>query len=238
MNNNPIIVALDASTPGEIEFLCEQLSGHVGMFKLGFESIYSMGSAALDIVATFGNVFYDCKLHDIPNTVGAASRQIAGYRGVGMFNVHALGGSDMMRASVEAATEVGGESRPIVLAVTLLTSVEQNDLDAMGLPISKTELVPRLAVLAQEAGCDGVVAAVEDVAAIRKATGKGFKIVTPGIRPAGSVVGDQKRIATPSQAIEAGSDYLVIGRPITQAEDPAVAAKEILRELKDSKVSS
>lgn len=229
---NPLIVALDVAAPGEIEFLCEQLSERVGMFKVGLEALYAMGPQILASIATHGEIFLDVKLHDIPNTVGSAATQVAGYPGVRMFNVHAMGGKAMMEAAVAAADNARGDARPIVLAVTLLTSVAQDDVDAMGAEVSKEVLVARLAETAAEAGCDGVVAAAEDLPAIRRRLGDDFVLVTPGIRPTGAAVGDQKRIATPKSALANGADFIVVGRPITRAENPKAAAESILNEIK------
>lgn len=230
-DHNPLIVALDVANPGEIDFLCEQLAGRVGMFKIGLEALYGMGPQIMPSIALYGKIFLDCKLHDIPNTVGSSAQQVAQYPGVSMFNVHALGGRAMMEAAVAAADNARGPARPLVLAVTLLTSVEQDDLDAMGANVGKQTLVTRLAEMAREAGCDGVVAAAEDITAIRRRLGEDFLIVTPGIRPTGSETGDQKRIATPAQALDAGADFLVVGRPITKSDDPRRAADAILAEI-------
>jgi orotidine-5'-phosphate decarboxylase len=182
------------------------------------------------LVAIGKKVFLDLKFHDIPNTVRAGARQAA-QLGVTMFNVHASGGRKMMEAALEGARSVGhGKARPRVLAVTLLTSLASQDLEELGLSGSPEDVVVRLARLAQSAGLDGVVASPREIAAIRNACGPSFLIVTPGIRPA-TAADDQVRIATPEHAIQAGADYLVVGRPITEAADPVAAADAIVGEM-------
>jgi orotidine-5'-phosphate decarboxylase len=180
-------------------------------------------------VQSGARVFLDLKFHDIPNTVAGAVRAAAAH-GVWMVNVHAAGGPAMCRAAAEAAAKAGS-LRPLVIAVTVLTSLDENDLAAVGLQGPPREAARRLAKLAKDAGLDGVVASAQEAAAIKELCGPEFLVVTPGIRPAGEAVGDQKRVMTPAAAIAAGSDYLVIGRPITQAPDPAAAAEAIAAEI-------
>ena len=238
-----LIVALDVPTAEAAAGVASQLRGHVGMFKVGSELFCAEGPAfARNLVAGGDKVFLDLKFHDIPNTVREAARQAA-QLGVSMFNVHAAGGRKMMEATLEGAragAESRGVARPLVLAVTLLTSLAAGDLAEIGLMGSPEDAVVRLARLAQTAGLDGVVASPREIAAIRHACGPRFVIVTPGIRPAAtpdsvasaqSKPDDQARIATPVAAIQSGADFLVVGRPITQAPNPAAAADAIVNEM-------
>jgi orotidine-5'-phosphate decarboxylase len=180
-----------------------------------------------DLVASGRKVFLDLKYHDIPNTVGGAVRE-AGKLGVGMLTVHASGGGKMLRAAVEAARAQPGL---MVLAVTVLTSLDDNDLEKLGIRGRVVDQVLRLAALALADGCQGVVASAQEATELRKQLGGGFAIVTPGVRPAGSVAGDQVRVVTPREAIAAGASYIVVGRPITEASDPAAEARAILGEI-------
>jgi orotidine-5'-phosphate decarboxylase len=230
-----LIVALDVSSAEAGARLATQLRGHVGMFKVGLENFTSEGPVLPRFLVAMGEkVFLDLKLHDIPNTVRAAARAAAQI-GVRMLNVHALGGRKMMQAALEGAIEGSGlrkdGTRPRVLAVTVLTSLAEEDLRELGVSGSAEEAVVRLAGLARESGLDGVVASPKEVAAIRRALGSDFLIVTPGIRPANVVADDQARIATPTAAMRAGADYLVVGRPITGAADPPAAADAIVKEM-------
>lgn len=179
------------------------------------------------------DVFLDLKFHDIPNTVARACK-VAAEMGVWMLNVHALGGRNMLLAAREALE--GRQHRPVLIAVTILTSMGQQDLEEIGLNGNPEDNVLRLAALTQEAGLDGVVCSSREVRSLRQAQGEAFTLVTPGIRPAGSEVGDQKRIMTPTDAIQAGSNYLVIGRPITLASDPVETLLSINTELAALKV--
>ena len=227
-----LIVALDLPSADAATRMAEKLRGHVGMFKVGSELFTAEGPVLVHyLVATGKKVFLDLKFHDIPNTVRAAAREAA-QLGVRMLNVHASGGRKMMEAAREGAREGAPDGKmPLVLAVTVLTSLESRDLEELGISGTPEEAVVRLARLAQKAGLDGVVASPREIAAIRRACGPGFVIVTPGIRPATSASNDQARIATPHKAIQAGADYLVVGRPITGAPDPAAAAEAIAREM-------
>jgi orotidine-5'-phosphate decarboxylase len=230
-----LIVALDFPSADAASRMAEKLRGHVGMFKVGFE-LFSAEGPVLPryLVARGEGVFLDLKFHDIPNTVRAAARE-ATHLGVGMFNVHASGGLKMMEAARDGAREAAsGGKRPLVLAVTVLTSLAGEDLRVIGLEGSPEEIVVRLAKLAQTAGLDGVVASAREARAIRRACGPDFVIVTPGIRPASSQAQDQVRVSTPADAIGAGADYLVVGRPITGAHDPAAAADIIVAEMEQA----
>lgn len=239
-----IFVALDVSNLPAAETLAEQLAPHIGGFKIGLELLTAVGAPAImERLRTHGRpIFFDGKFKDIPNTVAGASKAVA-QLGVAMFNVHALGGVPMMQAAVAAASEgakTAGCPRPKVLAVTILTSFTPEILAAVGFEHVRTpddlqRLVVVLAKRAHEAGCDGVVASPHEIAAIRAACGKDFLIVTPGVRPTWAAVGDQKRVMTPREAIAAGADYIVIGRPITnppkEIGDSTAAAQRISEEL-------
>ena len=220
---DPLVAALDVSTLEEAERLATILSPHVGMLKVGLELAWAAGPEAIRRIAAHGPVFVDCKLHDIPNTVARAAANIARL-GVAMLNVHALGGEAMMRAAGEGArrgADEAGVDAPLVVAVTVLSSVAGEGLAS---PAS-------LAFEAKAAGLHGVVVSGEDVEDVRTACGDEFCLVVPGIRPAGSNGHDQVRILTPAEAIERGADYLVMGRPLTEAPDPAGVARGILRDL-------
>ena len=234
-SRDKIIVALDVAGAGVALRLAEELHGHVGMFKVGFEVFTGEGPMLpRHLLAAGERVFLDLKFHDIPNTVRAAAQQAAAM-GVSLVNVHASGGRKMMEAALEGvrAAAKSPEQAPStkVLAVTVLTSLAAQDLAEVGLQGSPEEVVVRLARLAQAAGLDGVVASPQEIAAIRAACGPNFLIVTPGIRPAAAANDDQARIATPASALRAGADYLVIGRPITRDPNPAAAADAIAAEM-------
>jgi orotidine-5'-phosphate decarboxylase len=233
-----LIVALDVPTAQAGARLAEKLEGHVGAFKVGLENFSAEGPVLPRFLTSRNTrVFLDLKFHDIPNTVHAAAREAA-QLGVAMVNVHASGGRKMMEAAREGAEEgarnLGKDTRPLVLAVTVLTSLGPEDLADMGLAGTPEEVVVRLARLARKAGLDGVVASPREISAIRYALGPDFVIVTPGIRPAGAEVNDQVRIATPASAIQAGASYIVVGRPITGAADPASAADKIVSEIEQA----
>jgi len=212
-----------------------RLTCHVGVFKVGKEAFTRFGPQLVKKIQETGSrVFLDLKFHDIPNTVARAAEG-AVEMGVAMFNVHALGGVSMMEETVAAVRKIVRQrelTAPLVLGVTVLTSLNDEDLRRLGFSCSTGELVLKLARLAQDAGLSGVVASAQDVEAIRKACGEDFVIVTPGIRGSAGVAGDdQKRILTAEEAIRRGSDYLVVGRPIQMAEDPVAAAAELCREI-------
>ena len=221
MDATSIIVALDVPTLDEARALASRIGDAVGGVKVGLELFAAEGPRALG--AFDHPVFADLKLHDIPTTVERALRALQP-TGVEMINVHALGG----RAMLEAAADAKGAMT--LLAVTILTSLDDAAMKEVGLPPAD-EAVPHLAMLAREAGCDGVVCAPTDIAGVRAACPAPFLIVTPGIRPAGARANEQARIATPRAALEAGADRLVVGRPITRAPDPRAAAEAILAEL-------
>ena len=230
-----IIVALDVPSADTALRVAQKLHGHVGMFKVGKEVFTAAGPAVVrDLLAEGNEVFLDLKFHDIPNTVRAAAQQ-AGMLGVSMLTIHASGGRKMIAAATEGvrtAAQARGVAQPTrVLAVTALTSLGAEDLAEVGFQGSPEEVVVRLARLALAAGADGVVASPREIAVIRQACGSNFLIVTPGIRPATGASDDQARTATPESAIRAGADYLVIGRPITGAADPAAAADAIAAEM-------
>lgn len=232
MSINPVIVALDVPDLEQAVNLARNLRGEVGHFKVGLELFGSFGPDAVRRVAEYGPVFLDLKLHDIPTTVNRAARQL-GRLGVSMLTVHALGGPAMIEAAVEGLAEGAkgqGGPTPMVLAVTVLTSMTDGDLAAVNLP-SATEQVPLLAKMAATAGAPGLVCAAPDITALRGAVGDDVTLVTPGIRPAGSAKDDQARAATPAEAIAMGANHLVIGRPITRATDPVEAARAIVAEI-------
>lgn len=232
-----LIVALDVPHAQAGVALAEKLQGRVGMFKVGLESYTAEGPVLVRYLLAQGErIFLDLKFHDIPNTVAGAARE-ATLKGVSMFNVHAAGGPAMIEAAVKASQDAStqtAEPRPLVLAVTALTSLDEAVMREIGWTEKPEEVVVRLAKMAQKAGADGVVASANEVRSIREACGEDFVIVTPGIRPQGSAAGDQSRIATPVAAIRAGADYLVVGRPITAAPDPAQAADAILTEIEQA----
>jgi len=226
---NPIYVALDTTSLDSAAALAASLAPHVGGLKVGLEFVSANGPQGVRAIVKTGiPVFLDVKLHDIPNTVAGAMKALAPL-GAAIINVHASGGAVMMRAAVEAAATV--QPRPKVLAVTVLTSLEAADLAAMGIAGTPLDQVVRLAKLAKGAGIDGVVCSPQEIEAVRAACGPEFLIVTPGVRPAAAAFDDQRRVMTPGQALALGADYLVIGRPITGAADPAAAARAIMAEL-------
>ncbi len=231
---NPIFVALDTTQTGKAAVLAAKLEGLVGGFKLGLEFFTAQGPAGIEAVGHLGMpLFLDLKFHDIPNTVAGAMRGIARLRPA-MTTLHAQGGIEMMRAGIDAARDEAaklGISPPKVLAVTVLTSLDEAALAAMGVNGPVLDHVLRLAERAAEAGVDGLVCSSHEVAAVRKAVGPDKLLVVPGIRPAWGDFGDQKRVMTPREAYDLGADILVIGRPITSAADPAAAARDIAGEV-------
>ena len=226
---NPVFVALDTPSLERARMLAQTLKPFVGGVKLGLEFYGANGPDGVRAIASLGApVFLDLKLHDIPNTVAGAMKALMPI-GAAILNVHASGGAQMMRAAAEAAATV--ERRAKIIAVTVLTSLEDRELPQIGVSGTALEQAVRLAVLAKDSGLDGVVCSPHEIAAVRAACGPGFLIVTPGVRPAGGELGDQKRVMTPKQAVDAGADILVIGRPITGAADPAQAARQIAADL-------
>ena len=234
-SRNKLIVALDVPTAAEARRLVDMLTGIVGMFKIGSQLFTAAGPEMVrDIVARGEQVFLDLKFHDIPNTVAAAGIE-ATRMGVSIFNVHAAGGGEMMRKTAEAvagAVEAEGLSRPAIIAVTILTSSNDETLKEIGFTGDANETVSRLAALTEASGLDGVVASPREVAVVRTAVKTpGFLVVTPGIRPAGAANDDQKRITTPRDAIHAGADYIVVGRPILKADNVVHSAQTIIDEM-------
>ncbi|HKU67948.1 MAG TPA: orotidine-5'-phosphate decarboxylase [Candidatus Baltobacteraceae bacterium] len=234
-----LVVALDVDNPDDAERLIDELYELDLVYKVGMESLYGYGERIFSYMeARDVRHFIDAKVHDIPRTVGAAVKQLVRY-GTHIINIHALGGSEMMRAAVHAANERADElgmTRPHVFAVTILTSMSQDDLLDVGLAGDAVENAMRLARLSKEAGCSGVVCSPHESRDIKTALGSGFLTLTPGIRPAGAAHGDQKRVTTPADAVRAGADYLVVGRPITQAPDALAAARAILQEMNGAAV--
>jgi orotidine-5'-phosphate decarboxylase len=234
LSRDRLIVALDVSTPAEARSLVAALRDVVGTFKIGSQ-LFTIGGPELvrEIVGSGVRVFLDLKFHDIPHQIAGAARAVAEL-GVSMFTVHASGGTEMMRRAVEAVAEVAESqrmARPVVLGVTVLTSVDSATLAQIGIASTPAESVLRLAKLAEDSGLDGVVASPREALSIRNAARHGFLVVTPGIRPAHAEAHDQKRFSAPADALRAGADYLVIGRPITAAENPSEAARMVLEEM-------
>ncbi len=226
----PLLVALDCDSLRAADRLAAKLDPSLCRLKVGKELFTYAGPKVLEKLHKRGfEVFLDLKFHDIPNTVAGAVRAAAEL-GVWMVNVHASGGERMMQAAVEAIEDAEAH-KPLLIAVTVLTSMETQDLKQIGLPYEPIEQVQRLGRLAINAGMDGLVCSANEVRALRAQLGEAPCLVTPGIRPAGSEQDDQRRVATPASALAAGSSYLVIGRPITQADDPAAALRDIAAEI-------
>jgi orotidine-5'-phosphate decarboxylase len=233
-----LIVALDVDSASRALDLFEELRDVAGMFKIGSQLFTAAGPDLVrQIISQDGRIFLDLKFHDIPNTVAAAGVE-ATRLGVSIFNVHAAGGAEMMKRTAAAVDEVCLQenlARPKVIAVTLLTSIDRDSLARIGLPNETQKLVSSWAQLAAECGLEGVVASPQEIEIIRKAVAKpDFVIVTPGIRPAGDAQDDQRRVLTPAEAIRAGADYLVVGRPILNATEPAAAANSIVAEIESA----
>lgn len=229
-----LVVAIDTPRLDVARTMVERLRPMHVTFKIGYEAFYGFGEAIVPQLSWGGAKYVlDLKLHDIPRTVEAAVKAFV-RPGLRIITVHALGGAEMMNAAVEAASERAGElgiDPPEVFAVTVLTSIGVEDLRELGLSGGAGENVIRLAALARDAGCTGVVCSPNEVVDIKAFFGADFGAFCPGIRPSGSAYGDQKRVATPADALRAGADYLVVGRPITEAEDPVAAARAILDEM-------
>lgn len=229
MSDPKIIVALDFDTAGETLTLVKQLRPAACRLKVGKELFTATGPALVEQLVGDGfDVFLDLKFHDIPNTVAAACKAAARL-GVWMVNVHAMGGSKMLSAAREALE--GLSERPKLIAVTVLTSMGKHDLLEIGIDAEPQDAVLRLARLAGSCGLDGVVCSAREAALLKRELGQSFQLVTPGIRPASAVKYDQNRVMTPTEALRMGADYLVIGRPITKAEDPLSALNEINQEI-------
>ena len=234
ISDSKIIVALDKPDLSQTEILLKELQGVISWYKIGLELFTSCGWQAVDLVRRYGGrIFLDLKLNDIPNTVRRTSAVICNH-GIEMFNVHALGGYEMMKAAREAVDEQAGQGKPkpALIAVTILTSHTENTLSGKpGIAKPFQEEVLGLALLAKKAGLDGVVSSAVEAARIRRELPRNFLIVTPGIREPGSPADDQKRTLSPSEAIRAGADYLVIGRPITAGASPKAAAEAIIASI-------
>jgi orotidine-5'-phosphate decarboxylase len=224
-----IFVAIDRPTREAAAADLARLGMDGYAVKLGLEFFVAQGPQGVRDVAGARPLFLDLKLHDIPNTVAGGVRAAAACRPL-FLTIHAAGGRAMMRAAAEAAKE-SGAARPALLGITVLTSLDDSDLDAVGQRGPVGDQAERLALLAREAGLDGVVCSPHEIARLRKACGPGFKLVVPGIRPAWAAAGDQKRVMTPAEAVSLGADHLVIGRPISQAADPKAALGRILAEF-------
>ena len=228
-SDSRIIVALDFPSAEQALALVTRLSPELCRLKVGKELFTRAGPQLVErLVQQDFDVFLDLKFHDIPNTVAAACRA-ATELGVWMLNVHALGGREMMQAAREALNTAA--HKPLLIAVTILTSMNDTALREVGLTKSAQEHVLDLAALAKSAGLDGVVCSAQEAKSLKAALGQDFKLVTPGIRPSGAATGDQKRVMTPGAAIQAGANYLVIGRPVTQAADPVAVLEDIRQEI-------
>lgn len=232
--HNPIICALDTTDIQEARAITGKLRDHVGAIKLGLEFFTANGSAGVrKLAAEHMPVFLDLKFHDIPNTVASAIRATAGINTF-MMTVHTSGGRAMLQAAIDASMAVAeetGKERPLIIGVTVLTSLDQADLNMVGIRTEVHDQVRRLADLAQSCRLDGVVCSPYEISILREHCGEDFTLVVPGIRPADSNNDDQKRVMTPQDALNRGADYLVIGRPITTATNPAAKAQEIVGAL-------
>jgi orotidine-5'-phosphate decarboxylase len=225
-----LIVALDVPSAGEAQKLVSRIGGSAGVYKVGLQLFISEGpSIVRDLVSSGRQVFLDLKLHDIPTTVALAVKSAAEL-GVHMLTVHASGGAAMLRAATEAAA-----GRVNILAVTVLTSLSDEDMQEIGISGQVSNQVLRMAALAKSAGCQGIVTSPREALMVRKSLGEGFAMVTPGVRPAGAETNDQQRTATPGEAISNGASHIVVGRPITHAPDPAKAATAIIQEMEQAR---
>jgi orotidine-5'-phosphate decarboxylase len=231
MSPNPILCAIDTPDIGRARALAAAVAGAVGGIKLGLEFFVANGPSVVRELAGATPLFLDLKLHDIPNTVAGAVRSAAALEPL-LLTIHCAGGAAMMRAAAAAASEAAqGRRRMKLIGVTVLTSLDDGDLAATGQRGTTREQAERLARLARDSGLDGVVCSPHEVAALRAACGASFLLVVPGIRPSGAGAADQKRVMVPRAALAAGADYLVIGRPISEAADPAAAARAIAADL-------
>jgi orotidine-5'-phosphate decarboxylase len=226
-----LVVALDVPTGKDAIELAKCLSGKVGVLKAGLELFCAEGPAIVGELQKYAPVFLDLKFHDIPTTVKRALGAVIGLDPL-LINIHALGGLDMMTAAAETIkNHRSGGGRTRLLAVTVLTSMDNRELERMNINAEPSEMVLRLARLAKQAGCDGVVCSAQESASLRADCGEDFLLLTPGIRPKGAAAQDQARIVTPADAVRSGSTWIVVGRPITHAADPATAADAILEEI-------
>lgn len=236
-DNRRLILALDLEDISKVKELVGALKDQVAYFKVGSQMFTRFGPVIVDAIKEQGGkIFLDLKYHDISNTCALTAREVVRL-GVGMFNVHISGGSQMMRRTHEEAVESAMKANldvPIILGVTVLTSLGQEEIEALGIRMEIARLVPHLALMAKEAGLDGVVASPREIRSIREACGSSFLIVTPGIRPRSSCLetDDQKRVMTPGDAVRLGADYLVVGRPILQSPDPVAMARLIIEEMR------
>lgn len=231
---NPIFCAFDTPDPARVAALATALAGQVGGIKIGLEYFVARGPDGIDAVRSAGlPIFLDLKLHDIPNTVAGAVKS-AMHLAPAIMTLHATGGFEMMRRAAEAAAEAAEAAqiaRPLLVGVTVLTSLDSGDLEAMGVAGSVADQARRLALLAQKAGLDGIVCSPLEATSMRSELGPEALLVVPGIRPGGMAADDQKRVMGPKEALAAGADVLVIGRPITASDDPAAAARAIMAEI-------
>src|SRR5438445_4650974 len=227
-----LIVALDVSTAAEAQKLVQRVGDAAGIYKVGLQLFTAEGPGLVrELVRSGKRIFLDLKLHDIPNTVAHAVKSAAEL-GVHMLTIHASGGAAMLRAATEAAA-----GRVNILGVTVLTSLNDEDMQEIGISGRVSDQVLRMASLARSAGCQGIVTSPREALMVRKSLGEGFAIVTPGVRPAGAETHDQQRTATPAQAIGNGASHIVVGRPITHAADPAKAAEAMISELEQARIS-
>lgn len=233
---NPIICAVDTADIAQAQQLTQSVRPHVGGIKLGLEYFTAHGADGVRRITDLRiPVFLDLKFHDIPNTVAKAIRATAGIHTF-MMTVHTAGGRAMLQRAIEASDEIAqltGSQRPLIIGVTVLTSLDQDDLSMIGVRDNLHDQVMRMADLAQSSGLDGVVCSPYEINLLRQACGSEFRLVVPGIRTETSEIHDQKRIMSPREALQRGADYLVIGRPITQAENPGHAARDILETLRE-----
>lgn len=228
----PILVALDYNNLDNALRFVDQIDPAQCRLKVGKEMFTLFGPAVVKTLQARGfDIFLDLKFHDIPNTTAHAVAAAAEL-GVWMVNVHASGGARMMQAAREALTPFGKDA-PLLIAVTVLTSMDEEDLRGLGITLSPAQQAERLARLTQQCGLDGVVCSAQEAVTFKQQFGQAFALVTPGIRPAGSAAGDQRRIMTPQQARQAGVDYMVIGRPVTQSSDPAATLQQIIASLEE-----
>lgn len=237
MVKEKLIAALDFHTKEDALALVEKLGDNVVFYKVGMELFYSVGTPIVEELKKRNKkIFLDLKLHDIPNTVAQGLCSLL-RQGADIMTIHGSGGYTMMKTAVDTVRAEAaklGVKAPKIIAITVLTSINEDDWTGLGQTAPIKEQVVRIAKLAKEAGLDGVVASPQEAKLIREACGKGFMIVTPGVRPAGSSLDDQSRVATPAKALQDGASHLVIGRPIRAAQDPALAAKNILEEMENA----
>lgn len=238
MADDRLIAALDVHTKADVKKLVEMLGDSVSYYKVGMELFYGVGAEVVSYLKEqHKKVFLDLKLHDIPNTVAGGLTSLMNL-GADMMNIHAGGGFSMMKKaadSIKSAAKEQNKTAPKLIAVTVLTSISEEEWREMGHTNTIAEQVITFAKLAKKAGLDGVVASPKEAASIREAVGEDFLIVTPGVRPAGASIDDQKRIATPAGALKSGATHLVVGRPIRAAENPKLAAEEIIKEMSEVK---